>query len=165
MLELFNNMNLVFKNAKSKQGNVLPFEIKIPFNGAARLPDNILEGTIYDVQEESTPILSIYKGKICTVGEICKRNEGWFLLAKMSTFNQEDKLCYYEENYKKIVYAEVGQNDIVVKDVSEFKKELERISREFTQLQNQAIEQPQIKKQEDSKKLAFIKEFIKKAKN
>lgn len=151
MLEIINNMNLVFKNARTKKGNILVFEQPIPFNGSTKLPNIVLQGTIFDVQEDTKPLISIYRGNICTIEEICNSDDNWLLLAKMTSFNPKDKLCYYEAEGKKVVYAEVGPNDIVVPNIKEFKRELERISSEYFQIQ-ELFQVEKIEEKNDSPK-------------
>ena len=130
--------------AIDRNGKLLDFNLKFPFEEDVEIPEDIVSITIFEYQEG---IQSFGKGvfKICigpttSAMEICKNNDTNinFICGSFEKIKSvDDKLCYFiDENGKKIIFARVDSTDVVVNNIEEFKNVLFEISDNVRNINN-----------------------------
>ncbi len=117
-----NKITLTGINAINKEGKLIDYRIKFPFNNSnVYVPNDIVQISIFEYHEHESvayEAFKIYVGKITTISEICQREEHniKFINNTLVNINSiDDKLCYYDdENGKHIIFAKINDGDVLV---------------------------------------------------
>lgn len=135
-------LTLMFINARDIDGNVLPFQLKLPLSNECVLPDDIASFDLFEYHEGlvngGSVVFSIYIGKITSINNLVSRNamSNVKIARNIEISSIDSPICVQNVSGKQIVFATLNENDIVVGNKEKLKEVIEQLSDNFKAINN-----------------------------
>lgn len=138
-------ITLTLMNARDIQGNILPFELKLPLTNEYSIPENIVALDVFEYHEGlvngGNVAFSIYMGETTSINNLIKENIVFDIKITKNIVNlsMDTSICVQNISGKKVVFSIVNEQDVVVKDKEKLIQVIEQLSSNF-KVMNDSIE-------------------------
>lgn len=135
-------LTLTLTNSRDIDGNILPFNLKLPLSNQYTLPEGIASLDVFEYHEGlvngGNIIFSIYIGEITTINNLINTNEiSDIKIAKNIEISSVDSpICTQTVSEKQIIFAIVNEQDIVVANKEKLIEVIEQLSDNFNVINN-----------------------------
>lgn len=135
-------LTLTFINARDIDGNMLPFQVKLPLNNEYTLPDNIASLDVFEYHEGlvngGSIVFSIYIGQITNINNLVNRNEmsNVKITKNIKISSIDSPVCIQTIQGKQIIFATLNEQDIVVENKEKLKEVIEQLSDNIKTINN-----------------------------
>ena len=135
-------LTLTFINARDIDGNMLPFQVKLPLSNEYTLPDNIASLDVFECHEGlvngGSIVFSIYIGQITSINNLVNTNAiSNVKIAKNIEISSVDSpVCIQTVQGKQIIFATLNKQDIVVENKEKLIEVIEQLSDNFKSINN-----------------------------
>ena len=131
-------VTLSLVNATDINGKIIPFNLNLPIDNAAyEIPEDLSVVDVFEYQEGSSTnglvVFTIYVGNKTTIEELVDIKDGKHIMLRdeieIPAINSD--ICYQTIGDNKVVYAVVGENDLVVESHEELRETIGKLSEDF----------------------------------
>ena len=135
-------LTLTFINARDINGNLLPFEVKLPLSNEYTLPDNIASLDVFEYHEGlvngGSIVFSIYIGQITSINNLVNRNamSNVKINKNIEISSIDSPVCIQTVQGKQIIFATLKEQDIVVENKEKMIEVIEQLSDNFNVINN-----------------------------
>lgn len=135
-------LTLTLINARDIQGNILPFQLKLPLDNKYTLPEGIASLDVFEYHEGlingGNIVFSIYIGEIKSINDFINTNtmSDVEILKNIRIPSLDSPLCVQNISGKKVAFATINEHDIVVKSQEELIEVIEQLSNNFNAMNN-----------------------------
>ena len=142
MFGSYDKVSLSLVNAADVDGKILPFTTRLPLDLEDSIPSNIASVDVYEYQEGSITggylLYTMYVGFKSTIDEMVdlKDGNGIQLKNEIEIPSVDTPVCYQIINGKKLIFAVLDEDDIVVKNSDELKHVLLVLSDNYKEFKN-----------------------------
>lgn len=135
-------LSLVLINARNINGDILPFQLRLPLNKKCILPEELVSMDAFEYHEGlvngGNIAFSIYIGEVTTImklyHEIDKNDIK--VIDNIEITSVDLPICIQKISGKKVVYAILNEQDIVVESQEKLIEVIEQISDNFNTINN-----------------------------
>lgn len=137
-------LTLTLINARDINGNILPFQLKLPLGNDYTLPEGISSLDVFEYHEGlingGNIAFSIYIGEITTINNLVSSKLSNVKIAKNIEIPSVDSLlCFQHLSGKQIIFATVNEQDIIVENKEKLMEVIEQLSDNFNIINNSLI--------------------------
>lgn len=135
-------LTLTLINARDIDGNILPFQLKLPLSNEYSLPKGIVSLDVFEYHEGlvngGNIVFSIYIGKITTINNLVNTNamSNVKISKNIEIPSTDCSLCIQNISGKTIVFTTVNEQDIVVENKEELIYVIEQLSNNLNEIKN-----------------------------
>lgn len=136
-------LTLTLINAKDINGNILPFNLKLPLNNKkCILPEDLVSIDVFEYQEglvnEGNIAFSIYLGELTTTKNLIEKNNNIKIKVKkdLNISSLDSPICIQKLSNEIIVFAKTKEEDIVVKNQKQLNTVIKELSDNFNIINN-----------------------------
>lgn len=139
-------LTLTLINAKNIKGEILPFKLSLPLiNNNFDIPEDLASIDVFEYHEGlingGNIVFSIYVGETTTINKLITRNA----MANLKTARNilipsvDSPICIQDRLDKKVVFANINENDIVVNNKEELISVIQNISDNLIVIKNSVL--------------------------
>ena len=135
-------LTLTFINARDINGNILPFQVKLPLSNEYTLPDNIASLDVFEYHEGlvngGSIVFSIYIGQITSINNLVNANamSNVKITKNIEISSIDSPVCIQTVQGKQIIFATLNEQDIVVENKEKLIEVIEQLSDNFKAINN-----------------------------
>lgn len=139
-------LTLTLINAKNIKGEILSFKLSLPLiNNNYDIPEDLASIDVFEYHEGlingGNIVFSIYVGETTTINKLITRNA----IANLKTARNivipsvDSPICIQDRLDKKVVFANINENDIVVNNKEELISVIQNISGNLIIIKNSVL--------------------------
>lgn len=142
MLGKNDKITLELMNAKDIDGNIIPFQLKLPISNEYTFPEGVASLDVFEYQEGlfngGTIVFSIYIGKIESIKNLVGTNKisNVKIVENVKITSIYSPVCTQNVLGKTVVFASLKDQDIVVGDKEELIEIIKELSNNFDIINN-----------------------------
>jgi len=135
-------LTLTFINARDINGNILPFQVKLPLSNEYTLPDNIVSLDVLEYHEGlvngGSIVFSIYIGQITSINNLVNANamSNVKITKNIEISSIDSPVCIQTVQGKQIIFTAVNKQDIVVENKEKLIEVIEQLSDNIKTINN-----------------------------
>ena len=133
-------VTLTLLNARDIDGNILPFQLKLPINCKYILPEGIASLDVFEYHEGlvngGNIVFSIHIGEITSINNLINENAIYDVkISKNIVIPSIDSpICIQNMVGKKVVFATLNEQDIVIENKEKLIEVIDHLSDNFNEI-------------------------------
>lgn len=144
MFGKYDKVTLTLTNAKDINGNILPFILELPLKDDYSLPEELVSIGVFEGHDglvtSGRVVYSIYIGEETTLNDLIDdiKNGNIEILENAKRLSFGSPVCIQNVLEKKVVFAMLNDQDIVVENQEQLKEVIGELSNNFEMIKNSA---------------------------